>query len=215
MSGPEQFQYKIRTPPKMFKRPLPIIRHGPRVFVTEIRPDGTRESSWKYVACRGPPVPSGHPSRVGEIMDKMRQPQQTGIPITNWVPSVHYEFIASTMHPDSAKIYIQKSEAWFQANPPRAISIQKTQTKINTEPIINLYNKYGTKRPPLEPWIEAVRKAGYPEYKIEKGIAYYKWLEDTVDERQKALDKIFAKYPAASKPTKTAKVIKAVKKKMT
>lgn len=199
----------------MYKRPIPIIRHGPRVFVTEIRPDGTRESSWKPVSTRGPPVPSGHPSRIGEIVDKLRQPSQAPIRISNWVPSVDYKFIAATMPSDSAKIYIQKSEAWFEAHPPRVISIQNCGPEINPEPLVKLHAKYGVHRPPVDEWVRACQESGYPEFKIQKGVAYYKWLEDTVDQRQEALDKVFVKYPAASKPTKPAKVIKAVKKKMT
>jgi hypothetical protein len=50
---------------------------------------------------------------------------------------------------------------------------------------------------------------------VRKALAYYKRMEDTSDERQAALDSIFARWPAASKPTpKPKKVIKAVKKKL-
>ena len=199
----------------MFKRPIPIASRVPKVFVTEIRPDGTKVSSWRPVSGRGPPVPSGHPSRIGEIVDKLRQPNRPSISIPNWVPSVDYEFIASHMDPGQGDLYRQKSEAWFEAHPPPPISIQNSGPSINTEAVASLHLEYGASRPPLEAWIKACRSAGYPEDKIQKGIRYYQWLEETVDQRQELLDAIFAKYPAASKTTKTApKVIKAVKKKM-
>ena len=197
----------------MFKRPIPIASRVPKIFVTEIRPDGTRVSSWKPVTSRGPPVPSGHPSRIGEIVDKLRQPNRPSIRNPNWVPSVDYEFIASKMAADEAEAYMQKSEAWFAEHPPRSISIQNSGPEINPDPILALHAKYGDHRPPLDAWVDAVRAAGYPESKVQKGIEYYNWLEETVDERQAALDQIFIKYPAASKPTKVTKVIKAVKKK--
>jgi len=63
------------------------------------------------------------------------------------------------------------------------------------------------------------REAGVSDAYIAKAIARDARLEATSDERQKALDLIFAKWPSASKTVKPKakakpKVIKAVKKKL-
>jgi hypothetical protein len=62
-----------------------------------------------------------------------------------------------------------------------------------------------------------MRKAGYNENVIAKAVARDAYMKATADERQKALDAIFARWPSINKPTpkpRTAKPIKAVKKKM-
>jgi hypothetical protein len=63
-----------------------------------------------------------------------------------------------------------------------------------------------------------MRKAGYTENVISKAIARDALMKATVDERQEALDAIFARWPSINKPTpkpRASKPIKAVKKKMT
>jgi hypothetical protein len=67
--------------------------------------------------------------------------------------------------------------------------------------------------PPLEDFLAALTKCGYPEEKVAKVAAHFDMLEATADERQEKLDLIFARWPSASKTEK--KVIKAVKKKIT
>jgi hypothetical protein len=64
----------------------------------------------------------------------------------------------------------------------------------------------------------AMRAGGYSELRVTRYLQWCQNMADTADERQEALDKIFAKYPSASKPDpkpKVKKVIKAVKKRMT
>jgi hypothetical protein len=93
---------------------------------------------------------------------------------------------------------------------------------LNFEPIFAVYKKYerregGAKVPPLPELEKAWRLAGYSEQKIQKALSFYKKMEATSADRQKALDLIFIKFPSASKPTPKArakKVIKVVKKKM-
>jgi hypothetical protein len=65
--------------------------------------------------------------------------------------------------------------------------------------------------------VDAYKKAGFPESYIEYAVKRDAMLVATADERQVALDLIFAKWPAARKPDPKpkGKVIKAVKKKIT
>ena len=84
-------------------------------------------------------------------------------------------------------------------------------------PIAELFTKYNDHRPPIGEHVEAMRKAGYSERIIAKAIARDAFMKATVDERQKTLDLIFARWPSINKPTpkpRASKPIKAVKKKM-
>jgi hypothetical protein len=86
---------------------------------------------------------------------------------------------------------------------------------IDKAPIIALMAKHGLHRPPISECEVAWRAAGYSEAKISKGLAHLRWLEATVDERQKVLDTIFSKWNLTAKTvTKPKKVIKAVKKRL-
>jgi hypothetical protein len=88
---------------------------------------------------------------------------------------------------------------------------------VDFTPIAELFAKHGGHRPPIDEHVEAMRKAGYSERVIDKAIARHAFLKATVDERQKALDLIFARWPSINKPTpkpRASKPIKAVKKKM-
>lgn len=83
--------------------------------------------------------------------------------------------------------------------------------ELNLEPLEELF--YGAQEAPhLPDYFRALREAGYPEERVQACIAHFKHLEATSDQRQEALDLIFARWPSAAKPVK--KVIKAVKKKM-
>jgi hypothetical protein len=82
---------------------------------------------------------------------------------------------------------------------------------LNLAPLEKLF--YGAREAPRLPdYFKALRQCGYPEETVAKCVAYFKRLEETSDQRQEALDLIFARWPSAGKPAK--KVIKAVKKKM-
>mgnify|MGYP003347628445 FL=1 len=57
-----------------------------------------------------------------------------------------------------------------------------------------------------------MRKAGYSDERIEQYVKWNKRMEETYEQRTEALEKIFAKWPSASKGPVKKKVIKAVKK---
>jgi hypothetical protein len=100
---------------------------------------------------------------------------------------------------------------------------------IDPVPVTKMMKKYSKKgkpfdggdfaqpaRPPLDRMMVAWECAGYTPEDIELARARLEFAESQMDVRQQALDTVFAKYPSASKPaSKTKKVIKAVKKKMT
>jgi hypothetical protein len=89
---------------------------------------------------------------------------------------------------------------------------------VDLVPIAELFVKCGDHRPPIDKHVKAMQKAGYSEAAVANTIAHAAFLKATVDERQKALDLIFARWPSINKPTpkpRAAKPIKAVKKKIT
>lgn len=81
-------------------------------------------------------------------------------------------------------------------------------------PMNELTERYYSKgqQPPVLAVVRAMRKAGYSDERIDKFTKWHKRMEDTYQERTEALDKIFAKWPSASKGPVKKKVIKAVKK---
>jgi hypothetical protein len=183
----------------MFKRPIP----RPRITKT---------------VC-GPPraITTGTPGRVGEIATTMHR--GTGCvgppPPTKWRPSYDYEFLAQ-YQPDP-EAYIARSEAWFAENKPRVPVTPKLSPAVDFTPIAELFAKHEGRRPPIEEHVAAMRKAGYSENVIAKAVARDAFMKATVDERQEALDAIFARWPSINKPTpkpRATKTIKAVKKKM-
>jgi hypothetical protein len=200
----------------MYKRPIPRARgvHS-RQFVTQVLSNGALLSQWigRPATYR---IPTGHPSVVGAIIDKLRAPDAPTQPSQKWTPSVDYKFIAGFM-PNPAE-YIKLCEEWFEAHPQkRTTKAEVRSTNYNLEPINALFRKYSETRPPIGEHVAALREAGYPESKIEKVKQSNQRAIDTADERQRLLDEIFVKFPSASKPTpkpKAKKVIKVVKKKM-
>jgi hypothetical protein len=169
------------------------------------------------------PVPQGFPSIVGRLVDNMSNMQVPPHKQRPWVPSVDYEFIASRMLPDEREAYIQKSREWLEghANTARAAEVEAAPV-INNSHILNAFTKYERVhnkpgRPAPKDMANAMRAAGYSDLRIAKYLQWCQNMEDTSEERQEALDKIFAAYPSASKPDpkpKVKKVIKAVKKRM-
>jgi hypothetical protein len=198
-----------------FKRPNPRPRRSlPTQFVSTTLPGGGVASQWASVPIKNV-IPSGHPSVVGGIVDKMRQGNHPTRPAeTKWTPPMDYKFIARYMN--NPEPFINKCEAWHEQNPPQEAPALTTNSVINCEPIIELYRKCD-KVPPLPHLEKAWRLAGYTEERIQKAIAHREKLAATSEERQAILDKIFIKFPSASKPVpkpKTKKAIKVVKKKM-
>lgn len=187
---------------KMFKRPIPRPRRpAPTQFVSAVQPSG---------------------GRVGEIINKMRNPTVRETRRREWTPPVDYEFIARHMTEAERGPWLAKCSAWFEAHPPPPPPPVPERPSVNHELIAALYAKWtrvedGPRCPPIAERIEVYRAAGVSEELIAKAIARDAWLEETSEARQAALDAIFAKWPAASKPTPKTKpkpkVIKAVKKK--
>jgi len=200
-----------------YKRPNPRpYSRVPTQFTSSSLPGGGVVSQWTTVGVPKARIPSGHPSLVGQILDKMRHGSNPAGPKrTEWSPPVEYEFVAkNTPDPEA---YIQRCKAWYEAHPTDAKSSRDPPPVLNFDPILETYKKYGSKVPPIPELEKAWRLAGYSEPKIQKALAYYKRMEETADARQEALDLNFAKFPSASKPTpkpKIKKVIKVVKKKM-
>lgn len=171
-------------------------------------------------ATSGPPrrVPTGTPGRVGEIAtamhrgsDEIRRPKVAG-----WRPSYDYEFVAQ--HQADPEAYLERCRVWFEENPQPPPLARKVSPAVNFEPIHALFTKYTGGRPPIDEHVAAMREAGYTEDLVERAIARDAWLKATANERQEALDAIFARWPSINKPAakpRATKPIKAVKKKMT
>ena len=184
----------------MFKRPIP----RPRILAT----------------AGGPPrsIPTGTPGRAGEIATSMHR--GTGYvgppPPTEWSPSYDYEFLAR--HQADPEAYLARCIAFFEKYPRPTPRAPKLAPAVDLVPIAELFVKCGDHRPPIDKHVKAMQKAGYSEAAVAKTIAHAAFLKATVDERQKALDLIFARWPSINKPTpkpRAAKPIKAVKKKIT
>ena len=178
------------TSVKMFKRPLPRP-----TCVAAVRP----------------------PTVFASVITKMRTLSVVHPKPPAWTPPVDYEFVANHLSVAERGAFIRRCEEWFAAQPPRVVREEVAGPVIDVEPILDCLEKHRPHRPPHAEYLEAVRKAGYPNAKLERVDAHYRWMEDTYDERTAKLDLVFAKWPAANKPTpvKTKpKVIKAVKKKM-
>ena len=81
-------------------------------------------------------------------------------------------------------------------------------------PMLELNERYYSKgqQPPVLVIVRAMRKAGYAESRIDKFTKWHKRMEDTYQARTEAFEKIFARWPSASKGPVKKKVIKAVKK---
>lgn len=170
-----------------------------------------------------PPVPIGHPSVVGRIVDRLRNTQLIEHQQTPWAPSVEYEFIASHLPSGERDAYIQKSREWFEEHTTIARVVEAVVAPvIDNSHILNAFEKHarvkGTPgRPAPKDMANAMRAAGYSEPRVTRHLQWCQNMEARSDDRQEALDKIFAKWPSASKPDpkpKVKKVIKAVKKRI-
>jgi len=81
-------------------------------------------------------------------------------------------------------------------------------------PMLELNERYYSKcqQPPVLAVVRAMRKAGYSDSRIDKFTKWHKRMEDTYEQRTAAFEKVFARWPSASKGPVKKKVIKAVKK---
>jgi hypothetical protein len=200
----------------MFKRPTVRRRYECTRFVTETLANGTRVSQWvPFATCHR--ITTGTPGVVGSIVDKMHAGSDAVLRprLTVWTPPSDYEFIAKHMPVGEQAAYLARCEAWHAENPPRVSVARPEAPTLDYDAVARVFTKHAPRLPPLEERLAVYRTAGYSEEYIERAKARAALMEATVDERQKALDLIFAKWPAASKAApKKGKVIKAVKKRM-
>lgn len=182
---------------KMFKRPT-------------VRPANPFRGATKVS-----PVSETAPGIVGDLTRTMRNNYNpTPKPPTNWRPSHDYPFIAKHMPEAEAVPFVARCEAWFAENAKPA-NTKPPPPVLDPAPMLALLAKYKDRRPPCDAMCAAMLAAGHTEQRIAKYRQWIQNMEDTAEERQQVLDKIFAKYPSANKPAPKKKVvIKAVKKKM-
>lgn len=202
----------------MYKRPIPRPRGATRTqFVSTAQPGGGVISQW--VACtQRVPIASGTPGRVGEIVDKMRNPTARAPRPRTWTPPQDYEFIAVHMAPREREAWLKTCREWFEARPKADVAPSvRTAGPIDHELIAAMYSRR-QELPTLKERVKVYRAAGCSEEFVTKVIARDARLKETYEERTRTLDEIFAKWPAASKTAGKAKpkpkVIKAVKKKL-
>lgn len=227
LSGSGSAMVWIKPPPNtMYKRPTPRVRgSAPQHFVSEAQPGGGVRSQWASYTSRAR-VPSGTPGVAGALIDKLRNPHPVHQPkVAQWVPSREYEYLAAHMSEAERGPWLEKCRDWFAAHakppPPHA---RAPAPAIDYQRIAAMYSVAprtagGAVKPPIAERVKVYRAAGCAEAFIAKAVARDAHLEATADERQEALDAIFAKWPAASKAAKVKakakpKVIKAVKKKL-
>jgi hypothetical protein len=135
---------------------------------------------------------------------------------TPWTPPIDYQYVARSIQPEMREHFISKCEEWFEANLPRQTADQVEKHVVDDGIVLALFQKYRGQVPPLDERIRVYKAAGYTKEYLLKVMNRHAHLEETSDERQKALDGIFAKWPSANKTLpKKAKVIKAVVKKRT
>jgi hypothetical protein len=192
---------------------LKVRKPPPLIFQTEIRPDGTRVSSW-VEGYNNPLIASGTHGRVGEIIDKINLGSDAiQRPPANWTPTIDYKLVASKLPIERRAAYIEKSKAWFDAHPSKEVNGSKEVLNYDFELVASMYRQGS--RPPIGKRVKVYRAAGVPDALIEKCVAYDMKMEETADKRQEDLDLFFGKWPSASKPKpKVKKVIKAVKKRL-
>jgi len=95
-------------------------------------------------------------------------------------------------------------------------AVGRSKPKYDYVPMCELADRYYSKGkiPPVPVVTRAMRKAGYSDERIDRYVKWNKRMEETYEQRTEAIDKIFAKWPSASKGPVKKKVIKAVKKNM-
>ena len=168
-------------------------------------------------------------TRVGAIIASVHKPDPPFIQNDRWTPPRDWEWVIKYMEEPQKSAYKARCEQWLEDHPPpHPDTNSKSKLEINHAPIQALFAKWAHKGPPLseggppqpsvppiEERVKAYRQAGHSEEYIQKAIDRAAHAVENADKRQDAIDKIFGKYPAASKSKRAApKVIKAVKKRM-
>lgn len=198
-----------------FQRPTLRKLGGISKVFTTVQQGGASVSAW-VADTKIRAVHTGTPGLVGEICTEMHRGDcMKRTPLTQWTPQYEYEYYAEKMFPESERAaYIERCKKWFEEHSPKPAKAPKAPIEYNREIIAEFYSKHST-MPSLEERVAVFRKAGMPEERIQKHIAWQEMIEATSDERQKVIDDIFGvDAPKKTKTTKVTKVIKPVKKKM-
>jgi len=187
-------KYRKASQKMQYKRPSPRVRRGYGVSIQKVNPNAK-----------------------GRVADIVWSILNMGVPVAPpviWTPPNDYKFIAKKLPELEGDLLIARCESWFDAHPQPLTVTRTEKAKVDTSFISALHEKYKDKRPPMEESIAAWRAAGLSEERLAKYTSWWKKFESSSEERQAALNLIFAKYPSANKPTpKVKKVIKAVNKK--
>ena len=154
------------------------------------------------------------PGRAGDVIRSMRAMRVPAAPVRVWTPPTEYLYIAKHMPESEAAAFVARCEAWFEARAALARPEPKPEPPaLRLEPMLELMAKYKCQRPPLKEMCKTMLACGHTEERVQKYIDWHNKMEATSDERQAALDAVFAKYPSANKGVpKKKKIIKAVKK---
>lgn len=172
-----------------------------------------RISSGVSTTCqRISPTASG---RVADICRSSQDPVQFIRPV--WTPPRDHTiyFAALQARGENTEKFERMTEEFYLKYPKSVKTVEEDLgPKYNYEPMLELTERYYSKgqQPPVLAVVRAMRKAGYSEERIDKFTKWHKRMEETYQERTAALDKIFARWPSASKGPVKKKVIKAVKK---
>jgi hypothetical protein len=153
------------------------------------------------------PVPYG---ATGIVAALVRQSDPLPPPPKMWCPPLdveaYFDMLRKRGEDTSAYERLAAEFPWPEKAPRKGKA-----SNLDLKPLEELFDA-ADEMPKLSEYYRALRECGYSEAKVAAIEAHFARLEATSDERQKALDLIFARWPSAGKPVK--KVIKAVKKKM-
>lgn len=198
-----------------FKRPVLRRVYTPSEVFTTVNQGGARVSQWVRDE-RVKLVPTGTPGLVGSICTKMHQGDVIEVKLLKWKPQYDYEYYARKMFPkpEEQEAYIERCKQWLAEHPPKQPKPKPAPLEYDREAWAKFWSNKRS-MPKLEERVNAMRKVGFSEEVVNKHIAWDKMMEETADQRQKVIDDIFGvDVPKTKKTSKTAIVIKPVKKKM-
>ena len=195
-----------------FKRATIKLRTRAPLNFTSTFQNGAMVSSWGD-APAPPPIPSGCPGRVGEVVDAMNR--GTGfVKHTSvvWVPPISYKFLASKMPKEKAAAYIKRCEEWFATRPVAPPKPEKIQVEYDTDMVAKYFNGL-TNVPDRSDLFKLWRDAGCSEERFKKSQEWHEKMDAMADVHQERLNAIFGPPEEPKKVKKVVKkVIKAVKK---
>lgn len=161
---------------------------------------------------RIPPTASG---RAADMARSMHAASPAFHPPVWCPPLDHVSYFAALQaRGEKTEQYERLTEEFYSRYPKPEPKTDTAQSKIDYAPMDELNERYYSKAqvPPVPVVARAMRKAGYSDERIEQYVKWNKRMEETYEQRTEALEKIFAKWPSASKGPVKKKVIKAVKK---